>query len=81
MYLYLDVTDRAGHTSNDYEGRRLVRIIRRGSNGSVVTWRREQMVLQPTQGMDAAGIATAAFTIEEWVRGVLRAGVEPAVSG
>ena len=29
---------------DDHEGRRLVRIIRRGS-GSVVTWRRAQMVL------------------------------------
>jgi hypothetical protein len=34
----------------DDEGRRLVRIIRRGS-GSVVTWRRAQMVLLSAQGM------------------------------
>ena len=37
---------------DDDEGRRLVRIIRRGS-GSVVTWRRAQMVLLSAQGMDA----------------------------
>ena len=41
--------------SND-EGNRLVRIVRR-SSGSVVTWRRAQMVLLSAQGMDAAGIA------------------------
>ena len=34
---------------DDDEGRRLVRIIRRGS-GSVVTWRRAQMVLLSAQG-------------------------------
>ena len=33
---------------------RLVRIVRRGS-GSVVTWRRAQMVLLSAQGMDVAG--------------------------
>jgi hypothetical protein len=42
---------------DDDEGRRLVRIIRRGS-GSVVTWRRAQMVLLSAQGMDTAAIAT-----------------------
>jgi hypothetical protein len=36
---------------DDDEGRRLVRIIRRGS-ASVVTWRRAQMVLLSAQGMD-----------------------------
>jgi hypothetical protein len=46
---------------DDDEGRRLVRIIRRGS-GSVVTWRRAQMVLLSAQGMDAAAIARVAFT-------------------
>ena len=44
---------------DDDEGGRLVRIIRRGS-GSVVTWRRAQMVLPPAQGMDAAAIAKVA---------------------
>jgi len=35
---------------DDDEGRRLVRIVRRGS-GSVVTWRRARMVLLSAQGM------------------------------
>jgi transposase len=56
---------------DDDEGRRLVRIIRRGS-GSVVTWRRAQMVLLSAQGMDAPGIATVAFTSEDRVRDVIR---------
>ena len=49
---------------DDDEGRRLVRIVRRGS-GSVVTWRRAQMVLLSAQGMDAAAIAKVAFTSED----------------
>jgi transposase len=56
---------------DDDEGRRLVRIIRRG-NGSVVTWRRAQMVLLSAQGMDAAAIAKVAFTSEDRVRDVIR---------
>jgi transposase len=56
---------------DDDEGRRLVRIIRRGS-GSVVTWRRAQMVLLPAQGMDAPAIAKVAFTSEDRVRDVIR---------
>src|SRR5277367_5901879 len=40
---------------DDDEGQRLVRIIRRGS-GSVVTWRRAQMVLLSAQGMDVPEI-------------------------
>jgi transposase len=52
------------------EGRRLVRIIRRGS-GSVVTWRRAQMVLLSAQGMGVAGIAKVAFTSEDRVRDVI----------
>jgi transposase len=56
---------------DDDEGRRLVRIIRRGS-GSVVTWRRAQMVLLSAQGMDASGIAKVAFTSEDRVRDVIR---------
>ncbi len=55
----------------DDEGRRLVRIIRRGS-GSVVTWRRAQMVLLSAQGMDAAAIARVAFTSEDRVCDVIR---------
>jgi transposase len=56
---------------DDDEGRRLVRIVRRGS-GSVVTWRRAQMVLLSAQDMDAAGIAKVAFTSEDRVRDVIR---------
>jgi transposase len=55
----------------DDEGRRLVRIVRRDS-GSVVTWRRAQMVLLSAQGMDVAGIAKVAFTSEDRVRDVIR---------
>ena len=61
---------RAREIDND-EGRRLVRIIRQGS-GSVVTWRRAQMVLLSAQGMDAAAIAKVAFTSEDRVRDVIR---------
>ncbi|MDQ1751304.1 MAG: hypothetical protein QOE71_2360 [Pseudonocardiales bacterium] len=60
---------------DDDEGRRLVRIIRRGS-GSVVTWRRAQRVLLSAQGMDAAAIAKVAFTSEDRVRDVIIAGRE-----
>jgi transposase len=56
---------------DDDEGRRLVRIIRRGS-GSVVTWRRAQMVLLSAQGMDVAAIAKVAFTSEDRARDVIR---------
>ena len=38
--------------TND-EGNKLLRIVRR-SSGSVVTWRRAQMVLLSAQGMDVA---------------------------
>jgi transposase len=55
---------------DDDEGRRLVRIIRRGS-GSVVTWRRAQMVLLSGQGMDVPAIAKVAFTSEDRVRDVI----------
>jgi transposase len=56
---------------DDDEGQRLVRIVRRGT-GSVVTWRRAQMVLLSAQGMDAASIAKVAFTSEDRVRDVIR---------
>ena len=56
---------------DDDEGRRLVRIIRRGA-GSVVTWRRAQMVLLSAQGMDVPAIAKVAFTSEDRVRDVIR---------
>jgi transposase len=66
------VTDRLRvREIDDDEGRRLVRIVRRGS-GSVVTWRRAQMVLLSAQGMDAAAIAKVAFTSEDRVRDVIR---------
>ena len=55
---------------DDDEGHRLVRIVRRGS-GSVVTWRRAQMVLLSAQGMDVAAIAKVAFTSEDRVRDVI----------
>jgi transposase len=48
-----------------------VRIVRRGS-GSVVTWRRAQMVLLSAQGMDVPAIARVAFTSEDRVRDVIR---------
>jgi transposase len=56
---------------DDDEGRRLVRIVRRGS-GSVVTWRRAQMVLLSAQGMEVTAIAKVAFTSEDRVRDVIR---------
>jgi len=55
---------------SDDEGNRLKRIVRRGS-GSVVTWRRAQMVLWSAQGMSVPQIAELAFTSEDRVRDVL----------
>jgi transposase len=55
---------------DDDEGRRLLRIIRRGS-GSVVTWRRAQMVLLSAQGMPVAKIAEVSFTSDDRVRDVI----------
>ncbi|WP_221519870.1 hypothetical protein [Nonomuraea jabiensis] len=52
---------------DDDEGRRLLRIIRRGT-GSVVTWRRAQMVLLSAQGMPMAKIAEVTFTSADRVR-------------
>src|SRR2546428_8244375 len=43
------------------EGNRLLRIVRRGS-GSVVTWRRAQIVLLAAQRMPAARIAEVVFS-------------------
>ncbi|MCQ4138241.1 IS630 family transposase [Rhodococcus rhodochrous] len=54
----------------DDEGRRLVRIIRRGT-GSVVTWRRAQMVLLSAQGMPVPKIAEVSFTSADRVRDVI----------
>ena len=60
---------RVREISNE-EGQRLLRIVRR-SSGSVVTWRRAQMVLLSAQGMDVARIAEVAFTSADRVREVL----------
>ena len=55
---------------SDEEGNRLLRIVRRGT-GSVVTWRRAQMVLLSAQGMPVAKIAEVTFTSPDRVRDVL----------
>ncbi|WSB38398.1 helix-turn-helix domain-containing protein [Streptomyces scopuliridis] len=55
---------------DDDEGRRLLRVIRRGT-GSVVTWRRAQMVLLSAQGMPVAKIAEVTFTSDDRVRDVI----------
>src|SRR5436189_4658211 len=55
--------------SND-DGNRLLRIVRR-SSGSVVTWRRAQMVLLSAQGMEVPAIAKVTFTSEDRVRQVV----------
>jgi hypothetical protein len=47
-----------------------LRIVRRCS-GSVVTWRRAQMVLLSAQGMDITQIARVAFTSPDRVRDVI----------
>lgn len=52
---------------DDDEGRRLLRIIRRGT-GPVVTWRRAQMVPLSAQGMPVAKIAEVSFTGDDRVR-------------
>ena len=60
---------RVREISNE-EGQRLLKIVRR-SSGSVVTWRRAQMVLLSAQGMDVGQIAEVAFTSADRVREVL----------
>lgn len=55
---------------DDDEGQRLLRIVRRGT-GSVVTWRRAQMVLLSAQGMDPVKIAQVTFTSPDRVRDVI----------
>src|SRR5215510_874734 len=55
---------------DDDEGRWLLRIIRRGT-GSVVTWRRAQMVLLSAQGMPVTKIAEVTFTSNDRVRDVI----------
>jgi hypothetical protein len=54
----------------DYEGNRLLHNVRRAS-GSVVTWRRAQMVLLAAQAMPVSQIARVTFTSEDRVRDVL----------
>jgi transposase len=51
-------------------GNRLLRIVRR-SSGSVVTWRRAQMVLLSAQGMDPSRIAEVTFASADRVRDVI----------
>ncbi|WUJ57370.1 hypothetical protein OHB25_05170 [Streptomyces mirabilis] len=63
---------------DDDEGRRLLRIIRRGT-GSVVTWRRAQMVLLSPQGMAVAENAEVAFTSADRVRDVIHEAEQRAV--
>jgi transposase len=60
---------RVRELEND-DGNRLLRIVRRAS-GSVVTWRRAQMVLLSAQGMDVGQIARVAFTSPDRVRAVI----------
>ena len=55
--------------SND-EGNKLLQIVRR-SSGSVVTWRRAQMVLLSAQGMGVPQIAEVTFSRPDRVRDVL----------
>src|SRR5690242_20880334 len=55
---------------DDDEGQRLLRIVRR-SSGSVVTWRRAQMILLSAQGMDPVKIAQVSFTSVDRVRDVI----------
>lgn len=55
---------------SDDEVNRLLRIVRR-SSGSVVTWRRAQMVLLSVQGMDVAAIAKVTFTSADRVGEVI----------
>jgi len=52
------------------EGNRLLRIIRRGS-GSVVTWRRAQIVLLAAQGMPPSRIGEVVFSDPDTVREVI----------
>ena len=52
------------------DGNRLLRIVRRTS-GSIVTWRRAQMVLLSAQGMDPERIAQVTFTSADRVRDVI----------
>ncbi len=48
-----------------------MRILRRGGTGSVVTWRRAQMILLSAQGMPVPKIAEISFTSADRVRDVI----------
>src|SRR3954466_3579874 len=65
------------------EGNRLLRIVRRAS-GSVVTWRRAQIVFLSAQGMTPPRISEVVFTDPDTVRDVIhnfnRDGFDAAVS-
>jgi transposase len=52
------------------EGKKLLGIVRRGT-GSVVRWRRAQVILWSAQRMDVPAIAKIAFTSEDRVREVI----------
>ena len=52
------------------EGNRLLRMVRRGT-GSVVTWRRAQIVLLSAQGMSPPKISEVVFTDPDTVREVI----------
>src|SRR5215211_9497307 len=52
------------------EGNRLLRIVRRGT-GSVVTWRRAQIVLLSAQRMSPTRISEVVFTDPDTVREVI----------
>jgi hypothetical protein len=55
---------------SDKEGNRLLRIVRRES-GSVVTWRRAQIVLLSAPGIPVPRIDEVAFTSEDRVCDVI----------
>ena len=57
-------------TISSDEGNKLLRMVRR-SGGSVVSWRRAQMVLLSAQGVDVAGIAKVTIASVDRVRDVL----------
>jgi len=55
---------------SDDEGRRLLKMVRR-SSGSIVTWRRAQIVLWSAPQMDVPQIAALGFTSEDRAREVI----------
>jgi hypothetical protein len=59
-----------GSGRSDHQGQRLLVILRR-STGSVVPWRRVQMILLSAQGMPVPPIAEVTFTSPDRVRDVI----------